>query len=148
VRYYIIEHIGDAPNRIRCCRDDGILSEWINGDYLEGGDPPPHDLIVREDGIIVEIQRRTQETGIIDFKETSRTVEIAKINELISLFSRKLRVSPEDFRIERLEDLRRVLDGLDKRRQQLQRRFDRILIIVLFSIFSIPLIHWLYRLFR
>ena len=148
MRYYIVEHIGGTPSRIRCCRDDGILSEWINGDYLEGGDPPPHDLILRQDGIIVEILPRTQEAGIIDFIETSRTVEIAKINELITLLSRKLRVSPEEFRVERLEDLRWALDGLDKCREQLQHRYDRIAIIALAGVFSIPLIHWLYRLLR
>jgi len=115
---------------------------------LEGGDPPPHDLILRQDGIIVEILPRTQEAGIIDFIETSRTVEIAKINELITLLSRKLRVSPEEFRVERLEDLRWALDGLDKCREQLQHRYDRIAIIALAGVFSIPLIHWLYRLLR
>jgi hypothetical protein len=139
MRYYIIER---SP---WICRfsDDGCLSEYVNGDYAEDRNYPEDDLILREDGVLCRILPTTVHSELVEFEETLEMIELGHLNQLVSKLCIRFRLPVKS--VASLEDLCAVLDVLCARKDQLQRRFDRLLILLVASILGLPVAYIVFR---
>jgi hypothetical protein len=128
MRYFNIE---TNPLWIYRFGDDAHLAEHVDGYFQECGAAPADDgMILREDGAVCRFTKIPGNEEFLDFGESGDLVDIPELSALASALSARYGISKQALRVTDASEIASVLDRLCDRKDQLQQRWNWILMAV------------------